>query len=860
MKHATHVLVGRDRELAACFRMLVDERRAIVTLWGPGGIGKTSLARATQLRCAPAFDGGTHFAALAGARDQGELLAVVADALALGGSGVRPAAEGLARVGRAVSARGRTLLVLDNVEQIVAQAAAALMAWSTMAPAASFLVTSRELLAVPGERPYELLSLPTRAPDGGVPEAVRLLVERARAVRPSFDGDPAVLCAIAMRLDGIPLAIELAAARLAVMSAEQLLGRLDDRFALLHRGHGDAEQRQRTMHDAIDWSWNLLDDGERRALEGLSMFSGFDLDAAAAVLGADVVDRVSALRHKSLIAEALATEGSRGPRFFLLQAIRDFAARALGDRAGDVRRAHAKYFADAATAWAARVDGLGAAEALANLDAEHDNLLAVAASFREAPTDALRALVALEAALTSRGAASRLALLLGRALEPPSPDVPRELRLRALEVRATALLGLGQLAEARSVAASALDLPETDAERARVLIVLGLVRQAQGHFAEAMDLETSALEHAVRCGARREQGHALASLGLVHHVLDAFEEARRHYEESLPLLGEVGDARAQVRTRARLGFLLQDLGDHAGALAQYAEASELDAAHGLRILEGTLTGYLGNARRAEGRIEEAVAIYDRAITHLRLSGDRRFEATFLMDRGIAYVVAERYADALRDLDAAASIAGEIGGSSLTALALGYVVVARAALRDLDGARRADADGRAATGGNAAARELLDVHYAHIDLAESNTGAAVGALARIGARPLGQHRRLAVELLRRALERVAPPAGALVLKDNRLRVPDGTWLDLAPRPALAGVVSLLIARRLASPGAVVPASDLIRAGWPGEKLVAGAGSNRLRVLVSGLRSGGLKDVLRSAEGGYFVDPAVPVVSD
>jgi predicted ATPase len=863
MAYATHELVGREREIAASFRMLVEERRAIVTLWGPGGIGKTSLARVALQRCGSSFEGGTHFAALAGARDQVDLLAIVADTLGLGGAGAGSAAEGIARIGRSLAARGRTLLVLDNVEQIVADAAAALVAWSTMAPEASFLITSRELLAVPGEQPCELLPLPTEAAGGNVPEAVRLLVDRARAVRPSFDAESGVLLAIVERLDGMPLAIELAAARLAVMSAEQLLARLDDRFTVLRRGHGNAEQRQRTMHDAIDWSWNLLDEAERRVLEGLSVFRGFDLDAAAAVLGPDVVDTVAALRHKSLIAEAPAGERTGGPRFFLLVSIREFAARELGARAADVRRAHAKHYAAAATGWAAHVDGLGSEDALANLTAEHENLLAVAERFHEAPADALRALVALEAVLTSRGAGNQLALLLGRALASSPPDVPRALRLRALEVQAGAHLGLGQLAEAYAVATSALALPEGDVEIARVLIILGFVRQTQGRFAEAMDLETSALAHAVRGQGRREQGHALANLGLVHHVIDDFEQARSRYEDSLLLLREVGDVRAQVRTHARLGFLLQDLGDPAGAMAHYTEASRLDTAHGLRILEGTLTGYLGNVRRAEGRIDEALAIYDRALARLRLAGDRRFEATFTMDRGIARVVLEQHGEALRDLETATAIAVEIGDRSLTALALGYVIVARASLGDLAGARLAHGEGLTAIGENPTAVELLDVHSAHIELAGSNPDATVRAqatLRRLGDRPLGQHRRLAADLLRRALERIAPPEGAVVLCKNRLRVPNGTWLELDQRPAMAGVIGLLIARRLAAPGSTVSTAELVGVGWPGEKLVSGAGANRLRVLVSGLRSVGLKEVLRSAAGGYFLEPEVPVVSD
>ncbi len=381
--------------------------------------------------------------------DQVDLLAIVADLLGLGSSGAGTAAEGIARVGRSLAARGRTLLVLDNVEQIVADAASALVTWSTMAPDARLPRHVARAARGTGRAALRALAASTRAADDGVPEAVRLLVDRARAVRPSFEADGDVLRAIVERLDGIPLAIELAAARLSVMSAEQLLARLDDRFSVLRRGHGNAEQRQRTMHHAIDWSWNLLDEAERRALSGLSVFRGFDLEAASAVLGADVIDTVAALRHKSLIAEApAAPETEAAPRFLLLQSIREFAALELGARAPGVRRAHARYFADAASTWAEHVDGLGSGAALAKLTLEHDNLLAVAERFDESPADALRALIALEALLTSRGAANQLALLLGRALEPAAPAVPRALRLRALEVQASALLGLGQLADA----------------------------------------------------------------------------------------------------------------------------------------------------------------------------------------------------------------------------------------------------------------------------------------------------------------------------------------------------------------------------------------------------------------------------
>ncbi len=202
-------------------------------------------------------------------------------------------------------------------------------------------------------------------------------------------------------------------------------------------------------------------------------------------------------------------------------------------------------------------------------------------------------------------------------------------------------------------------------------------------------------------------------------------------------------------------------------------------------------------------------------------------------------------------------------TALAALALGYVAVARAALGDVEGARRAIVEGRAAMAGNEAALELLDVHLAHCDLAAGAPGAverARAALARLGERPLGQHRRLAAELLRRVVERIAPPAGALVFQKTRLRVPDGAWLDsrTAPCRRRSGQAPRRTASRRA--GHRGPGFGAGRRRLAGEKLIASAGQNRLRVLVSGLRSSGLKEVLKSAEGGYFLDPKVPVVSD
>lgn len=877
-------LVGRIAERALLRKRIVDERRTLVTIWGAGGIGKTRLARELVRDVAPAFSGGAMLCALESARRGADLVTIVGRTMGIAAAAAGSHEDRLARIGRALAARGPTLLVLDNVEQLVSDTCAALAMWMTMAPETTFVATSRELLGVAGESPCELAPLGVPRTDAEVEssDAVELLVRRARGVLPDFQADPSTLREIVSRLDGIPLAIELAAARLAVLSARQLALRLDRRFEVLAVRHGGAEARQRTLRGAIDWSWELLDKAEKHALAQLSVFHGaFDLDAAEAVLddpGA-AASVIHALRSKSLLVAQPADSPGGAPRFSLLESIRDYAQGKLGDARTEAERRHAAYFIDAAEGRAAKVDGLGGEEALRWLTREQPNLVTLVEHQLEEKTRhgaelALRAVVALEPMLSIHGAHTVIVDLLTRIEAVANPaDLPAEMRLRFFEARAGSLLALGHLQDAdRAIEAAQLVSKSGDeASHARVLTIAAYIQQAQGHHEQAMTTAREALALAESAGARHEQGMALAYIGLVLHVCDGFDEALTYYERALAIHVEVGHLRAEFRTRARLAFLMQDLGRSEDAIAQCEEARLVEERLESRQVNGLLVGYIGNFRRAQGRTVEAHDCYVRAIELLRRAGDRRFEATFTMDRGIASLLDGDHASAVEHLAVAAKIIDEVGDSRLAALIAGYEIMTQAPLGDLEAARSAfhRANAHLERADDPATRRLFALQAAQLDVAASKSANAADRKTHLGRarevfaqleKPiLGEHRRIAALLLEREIDQADPPAHALrVTRDGaRLKAPDAQWVDLTAHPSTQRVLALLVQRRIASPHIGVTSSDLIEAGWPGERVEARAAANRLRVLLTWLRTHGLRDRLRGEKGGYWLDPATPM---
>jgi predicted ATPase len=374
--------VGREHEIQEIGAAL--DRSRLVTLTGPGGTGKTRLSLQVARDVESRFPGGAYFVALAPLREAGLVAPAVVQALGLRQEPARSAIDTVID-----HLRGeRALLVLDNFEQVL-DAAPDVAGLLDGAEGIRIIITSRESLRLQAEQEYPVPPLALPDPRHLPPldalshfEAVALFIERARAVKPGFsvtnDNAPAV-AEICARLDGLPLAIELAAARVKVLSPEAVLGRLESRLTLLAGGARDLPARQQTLRGAIAWSYDLLDGEEQRFFARLSVFAGgCTLEAVETVCGPDLrfdaLEGVASLVNKSLLRQAEQAEG----RFFMLETIREFAAERLAELpdAADTHRRHAAYFLAIAEATASELFGPKQAELLDALEKEHDNFRA----------------------------------------------------------------------------------------------------------------------------------------------------------------------------------------------------------------------------------------------------------------------------------------------------------------------------------------------------------------------------------------------------------------------------------------------------------------------------------------------------
>jgi non-specific serine/threonine protein kinase len=392
-------LVGREREIATAGTLLMDDACPLLTLTGPGGVGKTRLALAIAHARAPDFAGGTVFVDLAPIADPELVPTAIAQAIGVRQAEERPIVEQLVAVLRS----RQVLLVLDNLEQVLA-ASAAIAALLEACPALQILATSRAPLHIRGEQVLVVppLDLPDGASHGalGDADAVVLFLQRAREADAAFsasDQDFAAICEICRRLDGLPLAIELAAARTRLLSPAALLEQVSGGLQVLAGGARDAPARQRSLRDTIAWSYDLLAPDEQALFRRLSVFAGgFTLEAAEAVgredgsssasrlpPSASVLDEIAALVESSLVRRAESATGQ--PRYTMLETVRAFAAERL-EASGETdraRRAHAEYVLELVKLCASMFQGPDQKIWVDRLDDEHANIRVALAYYRD---------------------------------------------------------------------------------------------------------------------------------------------------------------------------------------------------------------------------------------------------------------------------------------------------------------------------------------------------------------------------------------------------------------------------------------------------------------------------------------------
>lgn len=640
---ATHLpvvptsFVGREREVAAVHRLLGAAR--LVTLVGPGGVGKTRLALAVTARCSTDFADGAVFVDLAPLADPADVAAALAAALGVREMPGRALPETLTDALR----DRHLLLLLDNCER-VAGAAPLVAALLAACPRLAALATSRLPLHLRAEQEFPVAPLAT--PDCGLPAAalaafpaVALFATRARAVAPEFtvtDDNAAAVAAICAQLDGLPLAIELAAARVKLLPPGAMLARLDHRLALLTGGPRDLPARQRTLRDTIAWSHELLAATEQRVFRRLGVFSGGGTLAALAAVAADAadpdpLDAVAALVDQSLVYRGEGPDGE--PRFGMLETIREYAAEQLAahGEADASRRRHADYYLGLAEAAEARLRGGEQPAWLGRLEAEHANFQAALAWCLAAGEGArgLRLAGALGAFWHRRGHLSLGCDWLARLLAAGPSGA------ETAATRAKALCGLGQLAYSRmDIAAALRALEESVGLRRRqgdaggrglaeALTWLGAARlsadwdllRVRAALDEAAALARAADDPWTLAGALTRLGMALLTCG------DA-AAAGPTLEESLALWRATGDRWGEGWALFYLGNTAELAGDAATARARYEASLDAWRAGGDVVGTAGALGYLGNLAHRAGDEAAARRHYEAGLTILRSTGNR----------------------------------------------------------------------------------------------------------------------------------------------------------------------------------------------------------------------------------------------
>ncbi len=684
------LLIGRDQDVAAARERLLAPHVRLLTFTGPAGTGKTRLALAVAAGVQVEFADGIHFVDLAPIRDSTLVLTAIAQVL-----GVRDAGDQPLRQTLLLCVQPRQLaLMLDNFEQVIdaAPLVAELLAAS---PNLKIVVTSREALHLSWEHewpvPPLLLPAPTAAGADTIAQsaAVRLFVERARAHQPGFaltEDHAEVVKDICIRLDGLPLAIELAAAATKVLPLAAIQARLNQRLLLLTGGPRDAPVRQQTLRAAVAWSYGLLSGDERAMFRALSVFvGGFTLEAAEAIvepLGVDsqgVLEHARSLVDKSLVLPAASTTDAL-PRFRMPETIREFALEQLSASAEFelVQERHAHYFLHLADQGGLELSDLKLRTWLDRLEAEHDNLRAVL-QWSEAAADAGDTGARLSSALMmfwfvrgyfgeGRGWYERVLARQHGAGQLPAVYAKVLWSAAFVSWRQGAYESAGRLSE-RSVSASQRhDVSDVVMASA----VRGLIAVHQSQYALAHETLDRGRELAAQTNSGVGHAWILAILGVLAYLEGDYPLARRWSEESLAMCRDLRQPTAIAMNLDNLGTIARRLGEYRLAQRLHQESLTLSQQLKDRAAVAQSLANLGQVAKALGDVDAAGAHYIEALQIRREIGDRRGVAITCGNLGALAVAGGDYDTAQARLEESLAAARAVGDKRALSAALHHL--------------------------------------------------------------------------------------------------------------------------------------------------------------------------------------------
>lgn len=646
-------IIGRERERNDITQLLSDTPSRLITLTGPGGTGKTRLSLEVGHRLHNQFRDGSFFVDLAPISDPALVMTTIAHTLGIREGGGRPPFDNLLDY----LAGREALIILDNLEQVIAVAPAVAQLLAS-APALKILATSRIPLKIRGEREYPLATLPV-PPAGALSvealreyEVVQLFTSRAQAARPSFEltaENAAAVAGICRRLDGLPLAIELAAARIRMLPPAALLKRLDQSVTLLVGGAVDLPARQQTMRGAIDWSFELLPPAEKSLFARLGVFvGGFSLEHAEVIVNfdqqVDVFTGVETLLHNSLVRQVDSVTGE--PRFEMLQTIRDYALEKLAQSGelADLRRRHAEAYAQEALSSWSLLSGPQAIDRLAYLEEEHDNYRAAISWGLEPGNDVIVAcqICVFHAWFWYRHGHFHEGREWTEKVLAATKGMDNLARGMSLNAAGMMAMWQGDLIDINQLYEEALQLLEKldfDLGKSMSIFSFGVALLNQGHDREAHGYLMQAAERFDQAGDSWDKANTLIHLANASLGLGYVQQAESWLRQALPLAERIGDPWQIAFCLNNFGEVARVQGDYNRARGYYERSEAMYRSADAVGDHARLIHTLGYMALHDGDPPRAESLFHNSLTSFRKLGNKRGMAECLS--GLAAVAAGR---------------------------------------------------------------------------------------------------------------------------------------------------------------------------------------------------------------------------